>query len=191
MGRPKQLLSFAGRTLLRRAVDAASQAGCAPVAVVLGADAPLVKAELSGLDVFIVENTDWRLGQGTSVARGAAAVAERADVIVLMTCDQPFVDGAHIRDLLAALVARGLPMAASQYADSFGVPAAFAKSCFRALRKLDAESGARALLRSDPKQVAVVPFPAGAIDLDTPDDFRRWAGMASIPFAEVSHADRV
>ena len=38
-GRPKQLLRFRGKSLVRRVVEAAKQAGCSPIVVVTGGDA--------------------------------------------------------------------------------------------------------------------------------------------------------
>jgi molybdenum cofactor cytidylyltransferase len=38
LGRPKQLIQFRGKSLLRRIVDAADEAGCSPIAVVIGRD---------------------------------------------------------------------------------------------------------------------------------------------------------
>src|SRR5204863_4439675 len=36
LGQPKQLIQFRGKTLVRRVVDAASEAGCQPILVVVG-----------------------------------------------------------------------------------------------------------------------------------------------------------
>src|SRR5437868_9710342 len=38
LGKPKQLIQFRGKTLVRRVVDAASEAGCRPILVVLGTE---------------------------------------------------------------------------------------------------------------------------------------------------------
>ena len=51
-------------------------------------------------------------------------------------------------------------------------------------------AGAKQVLARDPTRVAVVPFPAGAIDFDTPDDYERWATPSPAPDAEESHAAR-
>src|SRR5437868_13930240 len=38
LGKPKQLIQFRGKTLVRRVVDGASEAGCRAILVVLGTD---------------------------------------------------------------------------------------------------------------------------------------------------------
>ena len=188
MGRPKQLLPFRGRTLLRHAVEVALEAGCDPVVVVLGAAADRVTLELAGLPVTAVVNPDWATGPGTSVRTGVAALPDAVDATLFLLADQPLVDAEHLRSLGDAHAATGLPMAASGYAGSAGVPALFARECFPDLFALDPAAGAKQLLARDPERVAVVSFPAGAIDLDTPADYERWATPSPVPFAEESYA---
>lgn len=172
MGRPKQLLPFRGRSLLRHAAGVALAGGCDPVVVVLGAGADRLRAELDGLPVTTAENPDWEQGPGTSVRAGVAAVGA-ADAVVFLLCDQPLVDAAHVRRLVAAHRATGRPMVASGYGGSVGVPALFARACFPALLATPPAAGAKPLLTRDPDAVAVVSFPAGAVDLDTPADYER------------------
>ncbi len=173
MGRPKAMLPWGGRSLLRHAVDAAVGGECEPVVVVLGAAADRLRLELDGVPVVAAENPDWELGPGTSVRVGVAA-AGPADAVVFLACDQPLVDAAHVRRLIDAHRASGRPMAASGYAGAAGVPALFARECFPDLGTLPPGSGAKLLLARRPEGVAVVPFPAGAIDLDTPEDYERF-----------------
>jgi molybdenum cofactor cytidylyltransferase len=110
MGQPKALLPVGGVSLLRRAVAAA--AGCDPVVVVLGAVADRVRPELDGLAVTAVENPDWDQGPGTSIRVGLGAAGD-ADAAVLLACNQPLVDAAHICQLITAYRTGRRPMAAS------------------------------------------------------------------------------
>jgi molybdenum cofactor cytidylyltransferase len=173
MGRPKALLLWQGRSLLRHTVGVAREAGCNPVIVVLGAAADRLRPDLDGVPVLLAENPDWELGPGTSIRVGLDAIGP-ADAVVFLACDQPLVDAAHVRRLIAAHRETGRPMAASGYAESAGVPALFARECFPDLGSLPPGSGAKQLIARHPEAVAVVPFPAGAIDLDTPEDYERF-----------------
>jgi molybdenum cofactor cytidylyltransferase len=185
MGRPKQLLPVGGTSLLRRAAELAVE--CGPAVVVLGAGAERLVSELDGLPVTVAENPDWDRGPGTSVAAGMTAIDESSDAVVFLLCDQPAVTVAHVRRLIAAHETAGLPMAASGYGGSVGVPALFARELFPALRALDPAAGAKRLLARNPDRVAVIPFPDGAIDLDTPADYERWLA-APASSTEESHA---
>ena len=68
--RPKQLAIFQGEPLVRRIVTAAKDAGCAPVVVVVGADAAQITPVLAGLPVSIIEHPNWSNGLGSSIAVG-------------------------------------------------------------------------------------------------------------------------
>ena len=62
LGKAKQLVSFRGETLVRRATRAAAEAGCAPVAVVVGEKAADIQRELRETNAAVVSNLQWQHG---------------------------------------------------------------------------------------------------------------------------------
>jgi molybdenum cofactor cytidylyltransferase len=143
------------------------------VVVVLGSNAESLKPELSGDENFqIVLNPGWQEGMASSIRCGVEE-AERSGVdgIIIMVCDQPFVNSSLLTKLLETQHRTGLPVVASRYADHPGVPALFHKSLFEKLKGLKGDSGARKILKENISDVAVVDFPEGAIDIDTNEDF--------------------
>jgi molybdenum cofactor cytidylyltransferase len=173
LGKPKQLLTFRGETLISRVVRAAAEAGCDPVVVVVGEIGDAIRQAIDGTGATIVENADWQSGLGTSIRRGLGEMARSIDAVLLLTCDQPFVDRGVIAALIAAQEETGKPIVASSYANTLGVPALFQRSCFKALLALPDDSGAKKLIEDQAADVASIPFEAGAIDIDTPEDFER------------------
>src|SRR5580704_14397123 len=92
MGSPKQLLPYQGRPLIRHAAETALASGCHPVMVVLGSHAAEIRAALEGLDVVVVENTEWEKGIGTSIRAGISGAEIMAcDGAVLALADQPLI----------------------------------------------------------------------------------------------------
>lgn len=175
MGEPKQLVELEGRTLLRRAVATACSSSCRPVIVVLGARADLMQRELSGFDARVVENPDWIDGIGSSVRCGIDAVRRErtVDSAVLMLCDQPLVTSQLIDQLVTAHRDRGARIVACEYAGTVGVPALFSRELFDELLALRPDAGAKQVIARHDADVVRVPFPAAALDLDTPDDLTR------------------
>ena len=174
MGTPKQTLRFGGQTLLRRAALAALDAGCRPVIVVTGAHAEQSRGELHGLDVREVVNNLWDTGLASSVRAGLAALLESdasASAAVLLLCDQPHVTADVVAGLVAAHRATGRPVVASEYGGSFGVPALFGRPLFAELARLEGGSGAKQVINRHAPQAHFIPFPDGAVDLDTPEDY--------------------
>jgi nicotine blue oxidoreductase len=77
MGRPKAFVEVGGRPLLLRALDALRDGGCAPVYVVLGAEAERAAALVpSGVTVVIA--ADWADGMGSSLRAGLRALSSAA-----------------------------------------------------------------------------------------------------------------
>ena len=177
LGRPKQLLYYGGQSFVRRAARAALEAGCAPVAVVVGPDRDKIAPELRDLAVIILPNESWRRGMGTSIRAGVEALKD-CDGLLILGCDQPRVDSTLIRQLVARQEETQKPMVASAYAGTRGVPAVFGRSCFAELLSLGDKQGAKVLLVARPHDVATVDFPGGAMDIDTPGD---WERLASHP----------
>lgn len=179
LGRPKQLLPYKGSTLLRHAVETALASRCRPVVVVLGANAPESRAAIEDLPATLVLNENWQAGMGSSIATGIAALAGEArgaaDAVLVMLCDQPNLTSAHLDRLTDSFLA-GAEIVASEYAGTLGVPALFSRPYFFELAALDPTQGAKPLLVKHASSVVAVPFPAGEIDIDTPEDYERLAG---------------
>lgn len=176
LGQPKQLLTWDGQTLLTRVVGAALGGGCEPVVVISGA----VPLQVANERVEVTENQHWERGLGTSIRCGVQHLlhsrGDALDAVMLLACDQPFVDEQLIRRLISTFEACGKPIAACSYAETLGIPALFHRSCFEALLRLPDASGAKPVITSDPTRVAAVPFPQGAIDIDTPADLAQLQG---------------
>jgi molybdenum cofactor cytidylyltransferase len=96
-----------------------------------------------------------------------------ADTVILLTCDQPLVDSSVIAQLIAAQKELHKPIVASSYANTLGVPALFDRSCFEELARLPDDSGAKQLMTARPNDLAAIKFEAGAVDIDTAEDFER------------------
>lgn len=175
MGRPKQNLVYRGKTLLQRAVETALSSVCRPVTVVLGANADKIHASIENKDVIIVHNEDWQEGMASSIRCGLSALKKSApDIssVILMLCDQPFVDA----DLLNAMVEKQLvpvQIIACAYNDSIGVPVLLNANYFDELLLLKGQEGAKKILLKHKEMVSLVPFVLGSFDIDTEEDYEK------------------
>jgi len=178
LGRPKQFLQHEGETLVRRAVRTAINGGCSPVVIVAGAEGPRIEREVEGLAACVVHHPEWQRGIGTSIRAGlkqTLTLAPDLEALVVMVCDQPFVNAELIAALLAKYATEHMN-AACAYADTVGVPALFTRSFFARLASLPDDRGASRLFAQFPHEVATVSFPEGAIDIDTAADCRTHLG---------------
>jgi molybdenum cofactor cytidylyltransferase len=176
MGTPKQLLVFQGRTLLRRAAEEAVASGCHPVVVVLGAHADRLDPEIADLPVRVAHNAMWRTGMGSSIRTGVDALIATGDAldgVVIMVCDQPFCNASVIGMLVEGYARGERRIVTASYAGVYGVPTLFDRTLFPELLALDGQEGARRVLEAYPYEILAIPFAAGAVDVDMPEDFAR------------------
>ena len=172
LGAPKQLLTFRGETLVRRAAKAALESVCDRVVVVVGNHAQQMRQEMGDLPVLVVENEDWQSGISSSIRAGLGQISSQ-DGVVITLCDQPFMTAAVLNELISTHRETGRAIVASAYGTTRGVPAFFAPELFNELASLTKDEGARRIIASHPEKVATVEFPQGAIDIDTPEDRER------------------
>ena len=181
LGAPKQLVECAGEPLVRRAARAALDAGADPVIVVLGAHADVVRPALDSLMVDVVLNEAWPTGLASSLAAGhRAAMDARADAVLVTLADQPLVDAAALRRMLAAFPGPHR-VVASSYGDALGVPAVFGHEHVAELSALAGDAGAGAWLRHRAGAVTRVALDGAALDVDTPADVARLRASLPIP----------
>jgi len=176
LGTPKQLIVWEGRTLLRRAAEAAVASGCFPIVVVLGAHAGRIAREVVGLPVRLAYNPAWESGMGSSIRVGTEVLiadSPRVDGVVITVCDQPHCDAATIRKLVDDRRKGTHRIIAARYDGVCGVPALFDRTLFPELLALDGKPGARHVLERHEQDMASVGFLDGACDIDTLDDLAR------------------
>lgn len=173
LGSPKQLLPFAGTTLLRHITQTALQVVPQTV-VVLGAHAAAIQPSVADLPVHITVNEQWEQGMASSIRCGVSAVLQQwqpVDNVLILLCDQPFVTGTLLQQLIEAQQLADSMVVASAYNDTVGVPALFHKSVFPGLLSLSGQEGAKTILEQYRDNRAVVAFAAGATDIDTVEEY--------------------
>lgn len=172
MGQPKQLLTWQGRTLLRHAAETAVASGCAPIVLVTGAIHDELVTEIAGLSIQAVRNEHWETGMASSIRTGLAAVAPaRPRAVLIMLTDQPLVTPELLRQLVAQQRQTHTPIVAAAYGNTIGVPAVFDRALLPRLLQLQGAEGAGRLIASLGAAVGQVHFPAGLLDVDTPEQY--------------------
>jgi molybdenum cofactor cytidylyltransferase len=170
LGSPKQLVRYRGKSLIRRAVEAATDSRCEAVVVVVGAERARVVPELEGVAATVVDNPAWREGLSSSIAAGVRAAD--ADAWMILLADQPHVSVAVLDRLLDVYLdacdGRTDGIAACRYAGGEGVPAIFGRDHEAALTSLSGDRGARDLLGA----AHLLDWEEGAIDIDTLEDLQ-------------------
>ena len=167
LGRPKQLLTVKGETLLARAARLVAATRPAKTVAVVGAYAERMCGQLGG--AIAVFNPDWAEGMASSLHAAADALAGRTDPILVVLVDQLALDEDHLQRLLSAH--DGSADTVTGYGDAMGVPAVLRATTLARATSLRGDTGFRALWQESlPKIIRADAF---ADDLDTEADVIR------------------
>jgi molybdenum cofactor cytidylyltransferase len=176
LGRPKQLLTYEGKTLLQHSLQVARESKALPIVVVLGAHADIIKREIDGVNVQVVQNKDWQEGMASSIRCGINTfkqISPSAEGVIIMVCDQPYISAFLLIELIKAHQKTGKPIVASSFQNTFGPPVFFHNTFFNELLELKGDVGAKTIIHQHTDAVEVIPFPEGIYDVDTEADYER------------------
>ncbi|MCR6686675.1 nucleotidyltransferase family protein [Pseudoxanthomonas sp.] len=170
LGRPKQGLTRGDETLVHRTARLALASGAARVLVIVGARADSVCEAVRDLPVECHHNAAWATGLGSSVRVAAAALATHGGPALLLVCDQPALEDAHLHALLEAARASSSGCAATRLGQRLGTPVVVSPEVLRRAGALHGDRGLRDLLNAEGVDVAACDAPGLVLDIDTPED---------------------
>lgn len=176
MGRPKQLLDWGGRPMIRHVAEQALASRLAGLVVVTGAEATASRAALTGLGgpVHTVENPDYAAGQAVSLRAGLAVLPASTAAALVLLVDQPFVTPGLINTILTAYETGPTALAiVPRYQGRRGNPVLLTAALFPELAALEGDVGARPILERHADRVRWldVDDPAVVADVDTAEAY--------------------
>ncbi len=175
MGLIKQLMQWGGQPLIRHVVKEVLASNFDLVKVVLGAYATEIEPHLADLDVKIIYNPDYRLGQSSSIKKGLEDV--RPDLLgaAFILADQPLMERQTYNQLITVFKAKKPGILVPTYQNQAGNPVFFQRSFFKELLKIQGDTGGREIIRRYPEQVYRLAVDNSGIlfDLDQPADYQK------------------
>jgi len=159
LGQPKQLLPFAGTTLLGHVVgEVRAAAALDEVIVVIGGAAAEVRERVQLHGARVVENPEFGEGCSASYRTGLGVVDPRAEAVAILLGDQPGVGPAVIDTVVEEWRrTRGRIMLAS-YQGREGHPLIFASALFDQLAALTGDKAAWRIVDAHREEIREVRF---------------------------------
>ena len=181
-GEPKQLLPFAGTTLLGWVVSQAQQAtGLDELVVVLGRSADEIRQRVAFGSAQVVENKVFTEGCASSYRAGIGALDARSEAMMIILGDQPGITPEIIDRVADEWRQTEAPIALCDYQGRKGHPMIFARSFYEQLVGLHGDKAAWKLVDANASLVHEVqlalPFPE---DINTREDFERIAAAQKV-----------
>jgi molybdenum cofactor cytidylyltransferase len=167
----KLVVSLFDKPLVRHVAEAALASRARPVLVVSGHAAAKVEGALKNLDLSFIFNADYRTGLSGSLKAGITALPEATEGALILLADMPCISAALIDRLIQAYeVSASVTIAVVPVrAGLRGNPVLIGKELFDAIKRIEGDRGARALLEAAGKDVleCLVDDEAIEIDIDT------------------------
>lgn len=164
-GSPKQLAQVGERTMLEAVVEIARAAGLTPIMAVVPPGIAVPP------DVIPIINARPEAGLSRSLQLGFHSLPEDVSAAVILLGDQPTLDPAVVRQIVAA---RGdAPVVAVATNGLRMPPVLVERVAFGLADGLDGDAGLRSLLRESSARISEVVVGTTVPDIDTPEDLAR------------------
>ncbi|HEY6577747.1 MAG TPA: nucleotidyltransferase family protein [Rhizomicrobium sp.] len=171
MGHNKLLIELYGERLIRHVARAALASEARPLLVVTGNEAHRMEQALSGLDLAIVHNPDFRGGLSTSLRAGVGVLPPTCDGALILLGDMPAITSACLDRLIAAFAPEvGRAICVASHGGKRGNPVLFARRFFPNLLETKGDLGARWIVAQNSDVVTEVEADDDGplVDIDTP-----------------------
>ena len=178
MGRPKALLPINGQTFIEKIVGALKQTSVGKIIVVLGHSAAEMKPRIEHLPVEILINSDYKLGQLSSLQVAVRNLEKTADCdgMLVHLVDNPYIDAKLVENMIDRFRATGKLIVVPLHGTRRGHPVLFSRKLFGELLAAPIDQGAKAVVNAhrddtleiDTEDVGIT------LDIDTPELYRQY-----------------
>jgi molybdenum cofactor cytidylyltransferase len=174
MGKFKPLLPFGNQTVIESCIGNLRAAAVENIVVVVGHRADDVRRKLDPVPVTFVVNANPDTEMSASIQLGLAAIASRAEAVLITPVDHPAVPAAVIRALIENWRA-GAKLIQPEFEGKGGHPVLIDRIHENELMNLGENAGLRSFFASHRQEVLRLPVssPFIAQDMDTWDDYLR------------------
>ncbi|MBL7761082.1 MAG: nucleotidyltransferase family protein [Sediminibacterium sp.] len=177
MGKAKMLLPYQGITILEQLISELKTVAPQSICLVTGKYHEAITQTIGDPAISLVYNKAWSNGMAGSIQAGMKALLQQIpdlDLVWIVVGDQPFLCKSVLQEMLRMHQETHKGIVAAQYKGIAGTPVLFSAVYFAALQKLSGDKGARVILQEHPEDIALVAFPQGELDIDTPEDYERF-----------------
>lgn len=177
----KLLLPINGKTLIERTVDTLIGSNIDETIVVVGHQGELVKAVLTGKDIVIVENPNYKEGMASSIRAGVAAARPGAGALLICLADQPLLEPADLNRIISAMVdarACGKSIVVPFFKGQRGNPVILDAIYRNAMIDVVGDIGCKKIIKQHPDEVYALEMETDHVvrDVDTIEEYRALDG---------------
>jgi len=177
MGRPKALLPIDGQTFIERIVAALKQAKVGKIIVILGHNGHELQSKISHLPVEILINTDYKLGQLSSLQLAVRNLQPdlACDGMLVHLVDHPYLAPALVEEMIRRFYETKKRIIVPKFHGKRGHPVIFSNALFDEILSAPMEEGAKAVVNAHRAETLEIETEEEgiAVDIDTPELYQQ------------------
>ena len=177
MGRPKALLPIEGETFIGRIVASLKQTQVGKIIVVLGHNSDLLAAAIRPLAVDILINTNYKLGQLSSLQVAVRNLLPDADCdgMLVHLVDHPYIDASLVDRMIQQFYESKKDIVVPRCRGKRGHPVLFSRALFGELLDAPMDQGAKAVVNAHGNGTLEIETneKGVTVDIDTPELYRQ------------------
>lgn len=176
MGACKQLLPFAGTTVIGHIVDELLRSRVDEVRVVIGHHGSQLREELAARTAQIIENPDFQqTDMLASIRCGVSRLPPECRAVLVALADQPAIRAELVDTMIDRFLSAGRGIIVPTHANRRGHPLLIAASYRDEVMTGYDNLGLRGLVAAHWRDVLELPIPKSLVlsDMDYPEDYRR------------------
>jgi molybdenum cofactor cytidylyltransferase len=177
MGRPKALLPIDGQTFIERIVAALKQTKVGKIIVILGHNARELQSKISHLPVEILINTDYKLGQLSSLQLAVRYLQPDLDCdgMLVHLVDHPYLAPALVEEMIRRFYETKKRIIVPKFHGKRGHPVIFSNALFDEILSAPMEEGAKAVVNAHRAETLEIETEEDgiAVDIDTPELYQQ------------------
>jgi len=177
MGRPKALLPIDGQTFIERIVAALKQTKVGKIIVILGHNARELQSKISHLPVEILINTDYKLGQLSSLQLAVRNLQPDLDCdgMLVHLVDHPYLAPALVEEMIRRFYETRKRIIVPKFHGKRGHPVIFSNALFDEILSAPMAEGAKAVVNAHRAETLEIETEEEgiAVDIDTPELYQQ------------------
>ena len=177
MGRLKALVPIEGETFIGRIVASLKQTQVGKIIVVLGHNSDLLAAAIRPLAVDILINTNYKLGQLSSLQVAVRKLLPDADCdgMLVHLVDHPYIDASLVDRMIQQFYESKKDIVVPRCRGKRGHPVLFSRALFGELLDAPMDQGAKAVVNAHGNGTLEIETneKGVTVDIDTPELYRR------------------
>ena len=177
MGQPKALLPIDGQTFIERIVAALKQTKVGKIIVILGHNARELQSKISHLPVEILINTDYKLGQLSSLQLAVRNLQPDLDCdgMLVHLVDHPYLAPALVEEMIRRFYETKKRIIVPKFQGKRGHPVIFSNALFDEILSAPMEEGAKAVVNAHRAETLEIETEEEgiAVDIDTPELYQQ------------------